>query len=47
MLASSKVSPVLRITLPKDVAKVIGVTDGDFVVYRLDEETGNVIIEKG
>jgi bifunctional DNA-binding transcriptional regulator/antitoxin component of YhaV-PrlF toxin-antitoxin module len=47
MLSSSKISPVLRVTLPKVVAQKLGVEDGEFVIYYLDEKSGEVIIRKG
>lgn len=44
-IGTSKISPRLRITMPKDVADVLQVEDGDFVLYRLNEN-GEVVIVK-
>jgi bifunctional DNA-binding transcriptional regulator/antitoxin component of YhaV-PrlF toxin-antitoxin module len=47
MLSSSKVSPILRVTIPKVVAQQLDVKDGEFVIYYLDEKSGEVILRKG
>lgn len=46
MLGSSKVSGKLRITIPKDAADVMGVKDGDHIIFYTDEK-GNFQIKKG
>jgi AbrB family looped-hinge helix DNA binding protein len=46
MLGSSKVSGKLRITIPKDAADVMGVKDGDHILFYVDDK-GNFQIRKG
>lgn len=46
MLGSSKISGKLRITIPKDAAEVMGVKDGDHIIFYTDEK-GNFQIKKG
>ncbi len=46
MLGSSKVSGKLRITIPKDTAEAMGVKDGDFIIFYVDEK-GEFRIRKG
>lgn len=45
-LGSTKVSSKLRISLLKDVADKMGVTDGDILLFYEDEK-GQIIIKKG
>lgn len=45
-LGSTKVSSKLRMSLLKDVADKMGVSDGDIVIFYEDER-GNIMIKKG
>ena len=45
-LGSSKVSGNLRISLVKDAADLIGIHDGDHILYYQDE-SGQIFIKKG
>ena len=46
VLGTSKISRILRVTLPREVAVRLGVNDGDFVTYLESDKPGEVIIRK-
>jgi bifunctional DNA-binding transcriptional regulator/antitoxin component of YhaV-PrlF toxin-antitoxin module len=46
MLGSTKISPVLRTTIPREVANKLDASDGDFIIY-FENEDGQIIIKKG
>jgi len=46
VLGTSKISKILRVTLPREVADRLGANDGDFVTYLESEKPGEVIIRK-
>jgi bifunctional DNA-binding transcriptional regulator/antitoxin component of YhaV-PrlF toxin-antitoxin module len=45
-LGSTKISSKLRMSLLKDVAEKMGVTDGDVILFYEDEK-GQIVIRKG
>jgi bifunctional DNA-binding transcriptional regulator/antitoxin component of YhaV-PrlF toxin-antitoxin module len=46
MLGSTKISPVLRTTIPREVANKLEANDGDFLIYY-ENDDGQIIIKKG
>lgn len=46
MLGSTKISGKLRITIPIGAAKSLGVDDGDFLIFYVDQD-GQHIVKKG
>lgn len=46
MLGSTKISGKLRITVPKDAAVSLGVKDGDYLIFYVDDR-GQHIVKKG
>lgn len=45
VLGTSKVSTGLRISLSKDAARSLGVSEGDYVIF-VDDGRGNVVVKK-
>lgn len=46
LLGSCKITPKLRIYIVKEAAKLLGVHDGDHVLFY-ENEDGDIVIKKG